>query len=68
MSASCKRQRKLPVIFVDSEIVVYKVSSAKVLHKLFVVCNNYKLKVPLLLPGSYDSIKKKEIKSQHNSN
>ena len=63
MPASGNSQCTLPVILVDSEIVVYKVSSGQIFYKLFVVCNNHKLKVSLLPPGSYDSIPKKEMKS-----
>lgn len=47
----------LPVIFVNPKVVVYEVSSAQVFHKLLVVSDNYKLKVPLLLTGSDDSEK-----------
>ena len=49
---------KVPVILVDSEIVVYKVSPTEVLHKFLVLCNDYKLKVPLLLTNSNNSVRK----------
>ena len=48
----------VPVILVDSEIVVDKVSPTKVLHKFLVMCNDYKLKVPLLLKNSKNSVRK----------
>ena len=47
---------RLPLILINPEVVVYKVSSAQVFHKLLVMCYDYKLKVPLLLPGSNDSV------------
>ena len=49
----------VPIILIDSEIVVYKVSPAEVLHKFLVMRNDYKLKVPLLLTSSNDSVPKK---------
>ena len=52
----------LPLILINSEIVVYEVSSTQVFHKLLVMCNDYKLKVPLLLPGSNDSVEKTKVK------
>ena len=49
---------KVPVILVDSEIVVDKVSPTKVLHKFLVMCNDYKLKVSLLLTNSNNCVRK----------
>ena len=49
---------KLPVILVDSEIVVDKVSPTAVLHIFIVMCNYYKLKVTLLLTNSNNSVRK----------
>ena len=51
----------LPFIFINPEVVVYKVSSTQVFYKLLVVCDNHKLKVPLLLSSSDNSAKKNPI-------
>ena len=56
----------VPIILIDSEIVVYKVSPAEVLHKFLVMRNDYKLKVPLLLTSSNDSVPKKKTNKQTN--
>ena len=48
----------LPLILINPEVVVYKVASAKIFHKLFIVSDDYKLKVPLKVSGSYNSEKK----------
>ena len=48
----------LPFIFINPEVIVYKVSSTQVFYKLLVVCDNHKLKVPLLLSSSDNSAKK----------
>lgn len=53
---------KVHVILIDSEIVVYKIRPAEVLHKFLVMCNDYELKVPLLLTSSNDSVQKKNTK------
>ena len=52
--------KKLPLIFVNPKVVVHKVASAKILHKLFIMSDDYKLKVPLQVSGSYNSEKKNQ--------
>lgn len=52
------RDNKLPLVLINPEVVVHKVASAKIFHKLFIMSDDYKLKVPLELPGSYNSEKK----------
>ena len=49
---------KVPVVLIDPEVVVYKVSPAEVLHKFLVMCNDNKLKVSLLLASSNYSVTK----------
>lgn len=51
---------QLPVVLINPEVVVHKVASAKIFHKLFIVSDNYKLKVPLELPSSYNSEKENQ--------
>ena len=46
---------KLPLVLVNPEVVVHKVASAKIFHKLFIMSDDYKLKVPLEVSGSYNS-------------
>ena len=48
---------KSPLVLINPEVVVHKVASAKIFHKLFIMSDDYKLKVPLELPGSYNSEK-----------
>ena len=54
---------QLPLVLVNSDlkVVVRKVASAKIFHKLLIMSNDYKLKAPLVhlvTSGSYNSDKK----------
>ena len=42
-------------VLVNPEVVINKVASSKIFNKLFVVSDDYKLKVSLELSGSNDS-------------
>ena len=46
---------QLPLVLKNPEVVVHKVASAKIFHKLFIMSDDYKLKVPLELSGSYNT-------------
>ena len=50
----------LPFVFINPEVIVYKVSSTQVFYKLLVMCDNHKLKVPLLSSSSDNSAKKNQ--------
>ena len=45
----------LPLILINPEVLVHKVGSSKIFHKLLIACDDYQLKVPLKLSGSNNS-------------
>ena len=47
----------LPLVFIDPEVIVHEVRSAKVLYKLFVMSDDHELKVPLKLSSPDNSVK-----------
>lgn len=51
------RSDKLLFVLVYPEVVVYKVASPKIFHKLFIVGDDHKLKVSLQMSGSDDAEK-----------
>ena len=51
------RSDTLLFVLVYPEVVVYKVASPKIFHKLFVMGDDHKLKVSLQMSGSDDAEK-----------
>ena len=51
------RSDALLFVLVYPEVVVYKVASPKIFHKLFIVGDDHKLKVSLQMSGSDDAEK-----------
>ena len=52
------RSDALLFVLVYPEVVVYKVASPKIFHKLFIMGDDHKLKVSLQMSGSDDAEKK----------
>lgn len=51
------RSDALLFVLVYPEVVVYKVASPKIFHKLFIMGDDHKLKVSLQMSGSDDAEK-----------
>lgn len=51
------RSNTLLFVLVYPEVVVYKVASPKIFHKLFIMGDDHKLKVSLQMSGSDDAEK-----------